>query len=219
MVKEGMEKEIGTREWREGGRLGDLQCLLWWTMTCFGLAISSVCISYNKLKMHVLILSSVSVSLFSLLSFRCSHLFGYRSIGPLYVVVCPILNMSGSCIFQESAIDHQRLENAEKEDQVCSWHIWRVTYNWANLLWEEDCIFDGTGATVIEDEDLSWDVEEEKEEEDKDKQELKGASKAKESEITSVSDITTPILEGPEFHGSISTAPLDLSLVLMAEGR
>jgi hypothetical protein len=62
-------------------------------------------------------------------------------------------------------------------------------------------------------------VEEEKEEEDKDKQELKGASKAKESEITSVSDITTPILEGPEFHGSISTAPLDLSLVLMAEGR
>ncbi len=62
-------------------------------------------------------------------------------------------------------------------------------------------------------------MEEEKEEEDKDKQELKGASKAKESEITSVSDITTPILEGPEFHGSISTAPLDLSLVLMAEGR
>jgi len=73
---------------------------------------------------------------------------------------------------------------------------------------------------VIEDEDLSWDVEEEKEEEeDKDKQELKGASKAKESEITSVSDITTPIFEGPEFHGSISTAPVDLSLALMAEGR
>ncbi|CAM6047394.1 unnamed protein product [Sphagnum compactum] len=73
-------------------------------------------------------------------------------------------------------------------------------------------------ATVIEDEDLSWDVEEDKEEEeDKDKQELKGASKAKESEITSVSDITTPILEGPEFRGSISTAPVDLSLALMAE--
>jgi hypothetical protein len=63
-------------------------------------------------------------------------------------------------------------------------------------------------------------VEEDKEEEeDKDKQELKGASKAKESEITSVSDITTPILEGPKFHGSISTAPVDLSLALMAEGR
>ncbi|KAH9559990.1 hypothetical protein CY35_06G083900 [Sphagnum magellanicum] len=73
-------------------------------------------------------------------------------------------------------------------------------------------------ATVIEDEDLSWDVEEDKEEEeDREKQELKGASKAKESEITSVSDITTPILEGPEFRGSISTAPVDLSLALMAE--
>ncbi|CAK9229176.1 unnamed protein product [Sphagnum troendelagicum] len=73
-------------------------------------------------------------------------------------------------------------------------------------------------ATVIEDEDLSWDVEEDKEEEeDKYKQELKGASEAKESEITSVSDITTPIFEGPEFHGSISTAPVDLSLALMAE--
>jgi hypothetical protein len=65
-------------------------------------------------------------------------------------------------------------------------------------------------------------MEEDKEEEedkDKDKQELKGASKAKESEITSVSDITTPILEGPKFHGSISTTPVDLSLALMAEGR
>jgi hypothetical protein len=63
-------------------------------------------------------------------------------------------------------------------------------------------------------------VEEDKEEEeDKDKQELKGVSKAKESEITSVSDVTTPILEGPKFCGSISTAPVDLSLALMAEGR